>query len=76
MRKTNSYLANITDIGEVLKAEDMLKDENESIVIALRNTFMPRLSERDSSLLATFLRDLWQDVNIPMTSGGINFNHT
>ena len=52
----------------------MLKDENESVVIALRNTFMPRLPERDSNVLATLLKDLWPDVNISMMSGGIKSN--
>ena len=46
-----------------------VEDENRSLVTALRNTFMPRLLDRDASVFAQLLRDLWPDVNIPLTFG-------
>ncbi|XP_064650622.1 uncharacterized protein LOC135502065 isoform X3 [Lineus longissimus] len=50
--------------------ENMIKDEDEALVTALRNTFMPRLQQRDSSVFGTLLNDLWPDVEIPLLFGG------
>ncbi len=48
----------------------MVGEESEAMVIALRNTFMPRLGERDASVFATMIRDLWPDSDVPMVFGG------
>ncbi len=50
----------------------MACEESEAMVIALRNTFMPRLAERDASVFATMIRDLWPDTDVPMVFGGNN----
>jgi hypothetical protein len=44
--------------------------EEESLVAALRNTFMPRLGDRDCSVLASLLKDMWPAVTLPMRFGG------
>ena len=49
---------------------DLSNEENESLVTALRNTFLPRLVERDASLFATLIRDLWPSVTVPLHFGG------
>ena len=47
-------------------------EEEEAMVTALRNTFMPRLGVRDCSILAGLLRDLWPgvDINLALVSTG------
>ncbi|XP_071095883.1 uncharacterized protein [Haliotis cracherodii] len=50
--------------------DEKLQLEEEALVMALRNTFMPRMQTRDASVLATLLSDLWPDVTIPMVFGG------
>ena len=39
-----------------------LADEEEAVVTALRNTFMPRLMDRDASIFTTLIHDLWPQV--------------
>ena len=48
----------------------MLSEENEALVTALRNTLMPRMLDRDSSMFTTLLQDLWPQTLIPMDFGG------
>ena len=38
--------------------------------MAMRNTFMPRLMERDASIFGQLLRDLWPHVTVPLTFSG------
>ena len=38
-------------------------EENTAIVLALRNSFLPRLNEHQSSVFVTLLTDLWPDVD-------------
>nr|KAG5694044.1 hypothetical protein BaRGS_025623 [Batillaria attramentaria] len=44
--------------------------EESALVIALRDTFMPRLNARDASLFATIVQDIWPKVDVPMVFGG------
>ena len=46
------------------------REEEEALVTALRNTFMPRLLDRDASIFTTLIHDLWPEVGIPMLFGG------
>ena len=49
---------------------DFATEENTAIVKALRNSFLPRLSERESSVFATLLTDLWPCVDIELEFAG------
>ena len=49
---------------------DLSNEENEALVTALRNTFLPRLFDRDASLFATLVHDLWPDVNVALRFDG------
>ena len=62
-------------------------EEEEALVTALRNTFLPRLLDRDASVFATLVRDLWPEVDVPMQfagshkfskseEGGLNSKHS
>lgn len=44
--------------------------EESALVTAIRDTFMPRMGLRDSSIFATIVQDLWPDVDVPMVFGG------
>ena len=50
---------------------DFSTEENTAIVMALRNSFLPRLSERECSVFATLLTDLWPSVDIELEFAGI-----
>ena len=50
--------------------EDVITEENESLVTALRNTLMPRLLDRDASVFITLLQDLWPNTAVPMEFWG------
>ena len=47
-----------------------VKDESEALVMALRNVFMPRLSDRDASIFSTLIQDLWPCAEVPMVFQG------
>ncbi len=49
---------------------DTAAEENEALVTALRNTFMPRLLDRDASVFATLIKDLWPDIEVPLLFTG------
>jgi hypothetical protein len=51
-------------------SELKLHQEEKSLVMALRDTFLPRLHGRDASVFATLITDLWPYLNIPMVFGG------
>ena len=51
---------------------DLSNEENEALVTALRNTFLPRLFDRDASLFATLVHDLWPDVNVALRFDGLS----
>ncbi|XP_078672103.1 uncharacterized protein LOC144911712 isoform X1 [Branchiostoma floridae x Branchiostoma belcheri] len=51
-------------------AETVASMEQESLVTAIRNTFMPRLNGRDASIFMTLMGDLFPGVNVPMTFEG------
>lgn len=40
--------------------------EENALVFALRNTFMPRLQGRDGSIFASLLVDLWPHTDVPL----------
>lgn len=50
--------------------EQKLHQEEKSLVMAIRDTFLPRLHGRDASVFATLITDLWPYLNIPMVFGG------
>jgi len=43
--------------------------EEKSLVIALRDTFLPRMVGRDASVFITLVMDVWPNVDIPMVGG-------
>ena len=63
-------LFNIDIASEPKIQLDLSNEENEALVTALRNTFLPRLVDRDASLFATLVRDLWPSVGVPLHFGG------
>jgi len=44
--------------------------EEKALVIALRDTFLPRMVGRDASVFVTLVMDVWPTVDIPMVFGG------
>lgn len=44
--------------------------EEKALVIALRDTFLPRMIGRDASVFVTLVMDVWPNVDIPMVFGG------
>ncbi|XP_052060514.1 uncharacterized protein LOC127700861 isoform X4 [Mytilus californianus] len=53
-----------------LMTEQKLHQEEKALVMAIRDTFLPRLHGRDASVFATLITDLWPYLNIPMVFGG------
>ncbi|KAL5020323.1 hypothetical protein ScPMuIL_003215 [Solemya velum] len=47
-----------------------LQFEEEALVTALRDTYLPRLQGQDSSIFAGLITDLWPNVNIPLLFEG------
>ena len=50
---------------------DLSREENIALVTALRNTFLPRLFDRDANLFATVVGDLFPDVPVPLHFEGL-----
>ena len=50
---------------------DLSREENIALVTALRNTFLPRLFDRDANLFATVVSDLFPDVPVPLQFEGL-----
>lgn len=53
-----------------LVPEKLLADEELSIVSAIRDTFLPRLGERDRSVFSSIILDLWPNVDVPLDFAG------
>ena len=45
------------------------REETEAVVTALRNIFLPRLLDRDASILLTLLADIWPEAEVPRGLG-------
>ncbi|XP_023931015.1 dynein beta chain, ciliary-like [Lingula anatina] len=58
--------------GQLEVPQNLRKDEDEALVTSLRNTFMPRLLQKDASVFTTLVIDLWPNVDIPMEFGGLS----
>ncbi len=54
--------------GEVPEA--LTTYESEALVIAMRNTFMPRLHGSDAEMFVTMVEDVFPDAGVPMGFGG------
>ena len=50
---------------------DFSNEENTAIVMALRNSFLPRLTERECGVFGTLLTDLWPSVDVELEFAGI-----
>ena len=59
---------------DATEAEDFARFEDEAVVTSLRNVFLPRLMDRDASLFATIVQDLWPHVDVPMGFAGTPMN--
>ena len=46
----------------------MLLDESKAVVTALRNIVLPRLDQRDASVFAKIVKDLWPHVTLDDTT--------
>ena len=57
-------------VAAVEVPESLIKYESEALVIALRNTFMPRLHGSDSEMFVTMVEDAFPDAGVPMGFGG------
>ena len=51
-------------------SEAKLYAEEKALVLALRDTFLPRLQGRDASIFATLLTDIWPHLDLPLVFGG------
>ena len=47
-----------------------LRFEEQALVIAIRDTFLPRMQGRDASVFITLVTDVWPNVDIPMVFRG------
>ena len=54
----------------MVQAAKKLHQEEEALVTALRDTFLPRMPSRDASIFATTVSDLWPNVEVAMVFGG------
>lgn len=54
----------------MLEGGKTLMLEEKALVIALRDTFLPRMVGRDASVFVTLVMDVWPNVDIPMVFGG------
>lgn len=50
--------------------ERLLADEELSMVSSIRDTFLPRLGERDRGLFSSIILDLWPNVIVPLDFAG------
>ncbi|XP_052258855.1 uncharacterized protein LOC127863384 isoform X2 [Dreissena polymorpha] len=55
---------------KILEGGKTLMLEEKSLVMALRDTFLPRMVGRDASVFTTLVMDVWPHVDIPMVFGG------
>ena len=55
---------------EKLMPEKLLADEELSMVSSIRDTFLPRLGERDRGLFSSIILDLWPNVEVPLDFAG------
>lgn len=54
----------------MIEGNKSLRLEEKAMVIALRDTFLPRMVGRDVSVFVTLLTDVWPHVDIPMVFSG------
>ena len=47
-----------------------LRFEEQALVIAIRDTFLPRMQGRDASVFITLVMDVWPNVDVPMVFRG------
>ncbi|XP_053409232.1 uncharacterized protein LOC123561373 isoform X4 [Mercenaria mercenaria] len=55
---------------KVLDGDKSLRLEEQAMVTALRDSFLPRMVGRDASVFVTLVSDVWPMVDIPMVFGG------
>ncbi|XP_056010102.1 uncharacterized protein LOC125667097 [Ostrea edulis] len=53
-----------------ISSEMKLRAEEKSLVMAIRDTFLPRMQGRDASIFCTLITDIWPHVDLPMLFGG------
>ena len=51
-------------------ASKKLRFEEQALVIAIRDTFLPRMQGRDASVFITLVTDVWPTVDVPMVFRG------
>nr|XP_022320176.1 dynein beta chain, flagellar outer arm-like isoform X6 [Crassostrea virginica] len=56
--------------GDDISSEMKLRAEEKSLVMAIRDTFLPRMQGRDASIFCTLITDIWPHVDLPMLFGG------
>lgn len=56
--------------GEDISSEMKLRAEEKSLVMAIRDTFLPRMQGRDASIFCTLITDIWPHVDLPLLFGG------
>ncbi|XP_069115919.1 uncharacterized protein [Argopecten irradians] len=56
--------------AEEVFSESKLLLEEKSLVLAIRDTFLPRMKGRDASVFGTLVVDTWPNVEVPMVFGG------
>ena len=66
----DSFSSGSTPVDLMLKTDKQQGFEDEALVTALRDTFLPRMQNRDASVFSTFVSDLWPDLDLPMIFGG------
>ncbi|XP_062584100.1 uncharacterized protein LOC134245872 [Saccostrea cucullata] len=53
-----------------ISSEMKLRAEEKSLVMAIRDTFLPRMQGRDASIFCTLITDIWPHVDLPLLFGG------
>lgn len=56
--------------GDGISSEMKLRAEEKSLVMAIRDTFLPRMQGRDASIFCTLITDIWPHVDLPLLFGG------
>lgn len=71
----NLFLVKKEKVPATVPADDIssemkLRAEEKSLVMAIRDTFLPRMQGRDASIFCTLITDIWPHVDLPMLFGG------
>jgi len=64
------FFVHYSETVDELFSESKLRQEEQVLVLAIRDTFLPRMQGRDGSMFSTLVTDIWPHVDVPMVFGG------